>query len=208
MGTRDSHPGESPEVITFGWGWGERVPRRWAWMRVRVPRRWPWVLGAVLLAAAVAVLIAVRPLAAAADFRALQARWSAAVGLDLGRIEVIARLTREATPSDVDGVTAAVLAVQRQEADRLVLLRSKVTPGLARDSTVGVLAAAERAALSHELADLRGSPLIAWSVATELHRARSNAAGSGTTPVRGARACLAAPGPADRGGQHAAAAAA
>ncbi len=168
MGTRDSHPGESPEVITFGWGWGERVPRRWAWMRVRVPRRWPWVLGAVLLAAAVAVLIAVRPLAAAADFRALQARWSAAVGLDLGRIEVIARLTREATPSDVDGVTAAVLAVQRQEADRLVLLRSKVTPGLARDSTVGVLAAAERAALSHELADLRGSPLIAWSVATEL----------------------------------------
>src|SRR6266702_1456086 len=126
MGTRDSHPGESPEVITFGWGWGERVPRRWAWMRVRVPRRWPWVLGAVLLAAAVAVLIVVRP------------------------------------------VTAAVLAVQRQEADRLVLLRSKVTPGLARDSTVGVLAAAERAALSHELADLRGSPLIAWSVATEL----------------------------------------
>jgi hypothetical protein len=132
-----------------------------------VPRRWPWVLGAVLLVAAVAVLVVVRPVVATADFRALQARWSAAVGLDLGRIGVIARLTREATPSDVDAVTAAVLAVQRQEADRLVLLRSKVTPGLARDRTVTVLAAAERAALSREIADLRGPPLTAWSMATE-----------------------------------------
>jgi hypothetical protein len=169
MGTRDSHPGGSPDVVTFGWGWGrERVPRRWPWTRERAPRRWPWIMGAVLLAAAVGTLIVVRPLVAAADFRALRARWSAAVALDLGRSEVIVRLIREATPSDVDAVSGALLAVQRQEADRLVVLRAEVTPGLARDEAVGVLAAAERAALSREIADLRGAPLTAWSLATEL----------------------------------------
>jgi hypothetical protein len=122
----------------------------------------------VLLVAAVAVLIVVRPVAASADFRALQSRWSAAVALDLGRSEVLARLTREATPTDVAAVTAAVLAVQRQEANRLVLLRAEVTPGLARDDAVGVLAAAERTALSREIADLRAQPLTGWSAATEL----------------------------------------
>ncbi len=156
MAPRDGHPGALPDVLTFGRG------------RERVPRRWPWILAAVLLVAAGGVLIVVRPVVAAADFGALQSRWTAAVAVDLGRSEVIARLTRQATPSDGAAVTAAVLAVQRQEAGRLVRLRAGVTAGLARDGTVSVLAAAERTALSREIGDLRGSPLTAWSAATDV----------------------------------------
>src|SRR6266516_2337415 len=158
MAPRDGHPGALPDVLTFGRGRG----------REQVPRRWPWILAAVLLVAAGGVLIVVRPVVAAADFGALQSRWTAAVAVDLGRSEVIARLTRQATPSDGAAVTAAVLAVQRQEAGRLVRLRAGVTAGLARDGTVSVLAAAERTALSREIGDLRGSPLTAWSAATDV----------------------------------------
>jgi hypothetical protein len=156
MGTRDGHPGASADLLTFGRGRG------------RMPRRWPWVLGAVLLTAAGAIVIVVRPLVAAADFRALQSRWTAAVAVDLGRGEVIARLTREAAPSDVDMVTAASVALQREEARRLVALRAGAAPGLARDGPVSALAAAERTALSREIGDLRGAPLTAWKAATDV----------------------------------------
>ncbi len=153
MGTRDGHPGLSPDVVVFG--------------HVRVPRRWPWILAAVVLIAAGAVVVVVRPLAAAAEFRALRSRWTAAVAVDLGRNEAIARLARQATPSDLAAVTAAVLAVQRQEADRLAVLRAGAAPGLTGDGTVSALAGAERTALSREVRDLRGAPLTAWSGPTD-----------------------------------------
>jgi hypothetical protein len=181
MDTRGGHPGPSPGAFALERG--------------RVPRRWPWIAGAALLLGACALLVVVRPLVVAADFRRLQSRWAGAVAVDLGRSELIARLTQEATPSDAGAVRIAMLAVQRQEAGRLVLLREGITPGLARDGTMRVLASAERTALTREIGDLRGSLLVTWSAATESAIGRVQALLAAGRPRYGGRAA-AAPRPA------------
>src|SRR5260370_41244458 len=119
MSAMGGRPGAPPDIVVSG---RERASRQWSWLtsqRGRIPRWWTWIALAALLLAAGAVLVVARPQGAAADFRALQSRWAAAGALDAGRNQVIARLTREATPSDLTAVTTAVRARQRQEADRL-----------------------------------------------------------------------------------------
>jgi hypothetical protein len=156
MSALGGHPG-TPDIIVSGRENGRQ------WKR----RRWPWLLAAALLLVAGALVVIVRPRVAAGDFRGLQARWAAAGALDAERGQIVSRLTREATPTDVPAVTAAVVALQRQEAGRLVTLRAAIGPGLAHDGGVSALAAAERTALGQEIGALRsGRPLTGWSTGT------------------------------------------
>ena len=160
------HSGTPPDVLVRG-----RERRR-----ERPPRRWPWIAGAVLLLVAVAVVLVLRPRLAASEFRGLQARWAQADALDAERGQIIGQLAREATLSDVPAVTAAVLALQRQEAGQLASLRAGMRPGLAHDGAVAALAAAERAVLVQEIGTLLGGrPLTGWSGATyvAIHRVQA-----------------------------------
>jgi hypothetical protein len=166
MRASGGHPGTPPDVLASGRG------RR----RERPPRRWPWIAGAALLLVAGILLLVVRPRLAASEFRGLQARWATADALDAERGQIISQLAREATPSDVPAVAAAVVALQRQEAGQLTSLRAGMGPGLAHDGAVAALAAAERAVLGQEIGALRGGrPLTGWSGATyvAIHRVQA-----------------------------------
>jgi hypothetical protein len=160
------HSGTPPDVLVSG-----RERRR-----ERLPRWWPWLAGAALLLVGGILVLVVRPRLAASEFRGLQARWATADALDAERGQVIGQLAREATPSDVPVVAAAVLGLQRQEAGRLASLRAGMGPGLAHDGAVAALAAAERAVLGREIGALRGGrPLTGWSGATyvAIHRVQA-----------------------------------
>jgi hypothetical protein len=161
MGAMGPHPGAATDIVVSGRARGDGRKRG------KPPRRWPWILGALLLVVAGIVIVVIRPVLGAANFRALQARWSEVSALDVNRATTTNRLAHEATPSDLAAVTAAVLALQHQEANRLAVLRAGIGPGLARDAAVSALAAAARTAISREISDLRSrEPLTGWSIAT------------------------------------------